>query len=295
MTSITPKIIDDKSPLCIPFITGLLEKRSSQDGDRPFIIGLNGVQGVGKTTLVKALAEMLTKLGYSTLVFSIDDLYLKHEDQVALAQSHPDNFLVQQRGEPGTHDMQLARAFFDSITDGKPTRVPSYDKAAFSGQGDRLPESQWTEVNSPGQPKVQVVIFEGWCVGFRALPDPEVEAKWKGHSRTLQQHKLEHLLLVNERLKDYDTMTDLLDVFIHIDAEDTQYVYDWRLQQETALRQERGTGMTDEQVIKFVDGYYPAYELFPDNVRRGVLPNRPGHQMRLVVGKDRRVKEHFVL
>lgn len=289
-------IIDDKSPLCIPFITGLLEKSPPKDYEtRPFIIGLNGVQGVGKTTLVKALADSLTQLGHTTLVFSIDDLYLKHEDQVALARSRPDNLLVQQRGEPGTHDMQLARSFFEGITSGRLTHVPSYDKAAFSGQGDRLPESKWAEVNSPGQPKVKVVIFEGWCVGFRALPETEVETKWKGSSRTLQKHKLEHLLFVNDSLKSYDAMTDLLNVFIHIDAEDTQYVYDWRSQQEAALRRERGTGMNDEQVIKFVDGYYPAYELFADNVRNGIFPNNPGHQMRLVVGKDRRVKDHFVI
>ncbi|KAL0933060.1 d-glycerate 3-kinase [Colletotrichum truncatum] len=291
----SPSFVDDKSPLCIPFITGLLEQRTQKDDIRPFLIGLNGVQGVGKTTLVKSLADSLRNLGHNTLVFSIDDLYLKHEDQVALARSHPDNLLMQQRGEPGTHDMQLARDFFDNITKGKPTKVPSYDKAAFSGQGDRVPQSQWAQVNAPGQPKVQVVIFEGWCVGFRALPESEVEFKWRAHSKTLQNHKLEHLLLVNERLKEYDAMTDLLDVFIHIDADNTQYVYDWRLQQEAALRQERGTGMTDEQVVRFVDGYYPAYELFSDNVRRGILPNVPGHQMRLVVGKDRRVKENLVI
>ncbi|KXH28506.1 D-glycerate 3-kinase [Colletotrichum nymphaeae SA-01] len=298
MASATPPIIDDKSPLCIPFITSLLKTRTTPQDEastRPFIIGLNGVQGVGKTTLVRALADTLTELGHPTLVFSIDDLYLTHEDQLALARSHPENLLVQQRGEPGTHDTQLARAFFDSITKGQLTKVPSYDKAAFSGQGDRVPESQWIEVNKPGQPKVQVVIFEGWCVGFRALPEAEVEAKWKAPSRTLQKHKLEHLLLVNERLREYDAMTDLLDVFIHIDAEDIQYVYDWRLQQEAALRRERGAGMTDEQVVKFVDGYYPAYELFSDNVRKGILPNSPGHQMRLVVRKDRSVKESFVL
>lgn len=38
------------------------------------------------------------------------------------------------------------------------------------------------------------------------------------------------------------------------DAEDTQYVYAWRLEQEAALRASKGTGMTDEQVVKFVNG-----------------------------------------
>ena len=38
------------------------------------------------------------------------------------------------------------------------------------------------------------------------------------------------------------------------DAEDTHYVYPWRLESEAGLRAARGKGMTDEQVIKFVDG-----------------------------------------
>jgi hypothetical protein len=38
------------------------------------------------------------------------------------------------------------------------------------------------------------------------------------------------------------------------DAEDTKFVYDWRLQQEAALRDSKGAGMTDEQVINFVNG-----------------------------------------
>lgn len=46
----------------------------------------------------------------------------------------------------------------------------------------------------------------------------------------------------------------MLDAFVHIDAEQTTYVYDWRLQQEAALRASKGTGMTDEQVIHFVNG-----------------------------------------
>lgn len=54
--------------------------------------------------------------------------------------------------------------------------------------------------------------------------------------------------------------------------------------------------MTEEQVEKFVDGYFPAYELYTDALREGVFKGRKGgegRQLRLVVGRDRRVREIF--
>jgi pantothenate kinase-related protein Tda10 len=51
-----------------------------------------------------------------------------------------------------------------------------------------------------------------------------------------------------------DSGKSQLDAFIHIDALDPQYVYNWRLEQEAGLRAMKGSGMTDEQVKKFVDG-----------------------------------------
>jgi D-glycerate 3-kinase len=97
-----PEIVDDKSPHCIPFILKNLHEHQLKHPDEPFFIGLNGVQGAGKTTLVKALAQtMREKENLETLVFSIDDLYLCHDDLVKLAQDHPQNPLVQHRGEPG--------------------------------------------------------------------------------------------------------------------------------------------------------------------------------------------------
>lgn len=258
---------------------------------RPFIIGLNGVQGVGKTTLVRALSSTLQdQEQLSTLVVSIDDFYLRHVDQLDLAAAHPDNQLLQVRGEPATHDLALLRSVFESLCAGQPTAIPQYDKSAHDGLGDRLPESQWLRVNQAGAPPVRVVIFEGWCVGFRAISAAEVEAKWRAPgTRTLGLHKLEDLLFVNEALRGYDAVTDLFDAFIHVDAEDTEYVYKWRLEQEQQLRRDRGTGMTDEQVVKFVDAYYPAYELFSDALREGIFTDRKGRQLRLVVGKDRMV------
>ncbi len=97
-----PAFIDDKSPHCIPFILSRLRVHQAQSPNSPFFIGLNGVQGAGKTTLVKALSDTLRKEEHlETLVCSIDDLYLTHDAQVQLASSHAENPLVQHRGEPG--------------------------------------------------------------------------------------------------------------------------------------------------------------------------------------------------
>ncbi|KHO01540.1 Signal recognition particle, SRP54 subunit, GTPase [Metarhizium album ARSEF 1941] len=286
---------DDKVLLCVPFITRLLQAhhRAACPG-RPLFIGLNGMQGVGKTTLAAALAAALQDRGIHTLVFSIDDFYLPHDEQVRLAAGHAGNALVQHRGEPGTHDVALAQSVLASLADNTPTRIPRYDKALFSGQGDLLPASQWIRVNHPGQPPVRVVIFEGWCVGFRALEAAELRERWARPSRTLRNHRLQHLQFVNEQLRSYDALTDFLDAFVHIDSEDAVYVYAWRQEQEDSLRATRGdstAGMTPEQVVAFVDAYYPAYELYTDGLRRGVFRDRPGRQLRLVVDRDRKVKE----
>lgn len=44
------------------------------------------------------------------------------------------------------------------------------------------------------------------------------------------------------------------DAFIHMDAKELSYVYNWRSEQEHHLISKKGTGMTDQQVKKFIDG-----------------------------------------
>lgn len=97
------------------------------------------------------------------------------------------------------------------------TKLPGYDKSAFSGAGDRTDCSKWEEVNKHGEPTIEAVILEGWCVGFRPLSDEELKQKWaeakyreeedKGHGQ-LGKLKLEDVKFVNEALKQYDRVTE---------------------------------------------------------------------------------------
>ncbi|KAK7509273.1 putative Uridine/cytidine kinase [Phyllosticta citriasiana] len=301
-------IVDDKSEHVVPFLLRLLDQhrnapRAPGEPVRPFVVGLNGLQGAGKTSLVSALRRTLGAPPYSlpTAVISIDDFYLTHADQERLAASDSSNPLIQHRGQPSTHDLALARETLAALRDRRPNvPIPVYDKSAFNGAGDRAPKAQWEVVNE-GEERVDFVLFEGWCVGFRALEDDDLKKKWieaknkaerdgEAYKGRLGRMRLEHVKFVNDKLKEYDELTNMLDAFVFIDAEDTQYVYDWRLQQETALRADKCTGMTDDQVINFVNGYYPAYELYSENLRQGALPGQQEVQLNLTVGKDRRVK-----
>lgn len=233
-------------------------------------------------------------------MLSIDDIYLPHNLQSRLAAGHPNNPLVQHRGQPSTHDLPLALSLISDLRDGKETKIPSYDKSAYNGQGDRIPEDQWEVANQKGQPITKIVILEGWCVGFRAASSAELERRWASAVKQREQgvyhgrlgyNKRIDVEFVNEALKGYDDLTDQLDALIHLDAADPLFVYQWRRQQENALRESKGSGMTDEQVTNFVDGYYPAYELFTDRLRAGALKGARGRQLRLVIGEDREVKD----
>ncbi|KAF7718082.1 Glycerate 3-kinase [Penicillium ucsense] len=307
------EIVDDKSKYCIPFLLERLRIHTARHPSNtpPFFLGLNGVQGAGKTVLVSTLQHILRSEPYSlsVITLSLDDIYLTHADQLALARAHPTNPLLQHRGQPSTHDLDLGAQVFESLASEQPTAIPQYDKSAFSGQGDRVPDSQWTVVNGEGQKKVKVIIFEGWCVGFRACDEQTLHTKWESAVRAkesgnyqgrLGHLKYEDIQTVNEALKRYNVLTDKLDALIHIDAKDPRFVYEWRQEQERTLRDAKGNGMSEDQVKDFVDGYYPSYELFTESLRDGVFkpqtgaansPDWRGRQLRLVVNRNRRVEK----
>lgn len=170
---------------------------------------------------VSTLQQTLRAEPYSLSVvtLSLDDIYLTHADQIALAKAHPTNPLLQHRGQPSTHDLALGEKVFSSLAAEQPTAIPQYDKSAFAGQGDRVPESRWEVVNGEGEEKVKVVILEGWCVGFRAWDDNTLREKWEAGVREKESGEyrgrlgyvtLEDVQTVNEALKGYGVLTELV-------------------------------------------------------------------------------------
>lgn len=59
-----PEVLDDKSEHCIPFILdGLKAKHSAGEGS-PLLVGVNGAQGSGKSTLVCGTAHSKSWLSF---------------------------------------------------------------------------------------------------------------------------------------------------------------------------------------------------------------------------------------
>ncbi|KAF1834963.1 P-loop containing nucleoside triphosphate hydrolase protein [Decorospora gaudefroyi] len=274
-------------------------KKRHQDSSEPIILGITGLQGSGKSTWASILVEILnSEHNLYTITVSLDDFYKTHDELIAQRDKNTTSKLYRTRGQPGTHDEQLAKKFFKDLKEyrgeGK-LRIPSFDKSRFNGEGDRAPESDWLSITR----KPDVVVFEGWCVGFQPLPNAAVEEKHalavagKLPVGTPANHELSHLLEVNENLKSYcDAFMapQCFDFFIHIDTNDVRNVYTWRLQQEHKMIEAKGSGMSDEQVREFINGYMPSYELYLDQLREGFFEDK-GRMVRVVLDIERRIEK----
>ncbi|KAN0126244.1 P-loop containing nucleoside triphosphate hydrolase protein [Lactarius tabidus] len=268
---------------------------SQSSTSSPLFLALQGPQGSGKTFLTEHVKNKLScaderhsALRVATL--SIDDLYLPHTQLKAVASSNPGNALLRGRGQPGTHDIPLGLSILRSLKDinRSPTsdlRIPRFDKSLFGGEGDRLPESQWTPIHGP----LDVVLLEGWCVGFYPQSRQYIERHMNEAPLGLEQtfdvsaYTLEHVLELNQHLAEYAKWWDLFDIFVQIAPpveSPYTHIYKWRLEQEHTMKASTGgRGMTDEQVRKFVDRYIPGYHFFGAGVLSGGHDPQTGAQL----------------
>lgn len=200
----------------------------------PLIVGIQGVQGCGKSYSAEQLKISLGKQGTRVSVFSIDDFYLPRHSMV-------DDI----RGRPGTHDTDLLKKVFHCLHERKfPVYVPVYDKTAHNGIGDR--SSQFTIIDEA----VQVVIVEGWCIGFAPIEDPPAS-----------------MLAVNAHLHEYDAIfKESLNCLIVLLAPG-RCAYEWRERAEANMRLRTGKGMNTDMVRKFVAHYQPVYDLYLEKLQ----------------------------
>jgi len=141
----------------------LSEEIAARYAGKPLIVGINGGQGSGKTTVAKFLEVLLVEHNQVGITLSLDDLYLSRAERAkAAADIHP---LFATRGVPGTHDIARGMAILDRLLAGKSVDLPIFDKTRDE------PSTETRHVESPAN----VVLFEGWCVG--AAPQAAAELR----------------------------------------------------------------------------------------------------------------------
>ena len=158
-----PEVLSSRATMYEP-VAAWVAGRQRREA-RPLIIGVNGAQGSGKSTFCALLAPLLSEIyGLRTVILSIDDVYHTRQTRHRLAQRiHP---LCAVRGVPGTHDVQMTQDLLDRLTEDArqaSVSIPRFDKAA----DDRSAPEAWDVVQGP----VDVILFEGWCVGCPGLPE----------------------------------------------------------------------------------------------------------------------------
>lgn len=204
----------------------------------PAIIGVSGAQGTGKSTLAALLVSELRACGIHCAAVSLDDYYLSRRARQQLADTvHP---LLALRGVPGTHDIQRAISDVQQVLAGKAVALPVFDKALDERLADR-----------PKQ-HLQLLIVEGWCLGLSA--QSEAELVLPANSLEAEEDTAGHWRhYVNQQLAGtYQQYFSLLKPLIWLKAPSWDSICQWRARQEQQLWQQRGKGMTDTQLARFM-------------------------------------------
>lgn len=206
---------------------------------RPLVVGINGAQGSGKTTLSRFLALLLAEKGLRTATLSLDDLYLTRSERLALAkEKHP---LFATRGVPGTHDMALGQTILDALLAGQPTTLPRFDKAT----DDRAAEG--VTVDGP----VDVILIEGWCLGTAPQPEGALNAPVNSLEADEDPNGVWRQEINRRLATDYAEFFGRIDVLVMLEVEGFAAVRAHRALQEAKLaaRNPHGAAIMDEAAL----------------------------------------------
>lgn len=239
---------------------------------RPLVVGINGSQGSGKTTLCRFLEALLLEHNQRAVTISLDDIYLTSAERASLAKNcHP---LFATRGVPGTHDVALGQSILDSLVEGLPVELPRFDKAF----DDRAAEA--TDILT----RNDVILLEGWCVGARPQPEAalvtpinRLEAEEDADGTWRRE--------VNRRLAtDYAKFFDRIDASVMLEVEgfDTVRAHRRRQEQKLLMNSPEGTAVMDDAAL---DRFLMHYE----RLTRWMFKEMPARvDIRIPIGADQR-------
>ena len=255
---------------------------------KPYVVGLAGGQGTGKTTIssiIKIVLEKYFKL--NVFKISIDDFYKTRRERINLSKKiHP---MLMTRGVPGTHDIKMMLEFFKKtkVKSFKKIKLPNFNKAV----DDRSPKKNWYNINQ--QP--DIIIFEGWCVGARA----EINKTLKKPINSIEKTNDENLVwrkYVNQQLKTkYKKLYSQLNCMIYLKAKNFSLLQKWRLKQEKKLwlktkKKSRHKIMSKGDVINFMQTYQRITQNMFKNMPKYasiILNLKDNHQIKSAVYKTK--------
>lgn len=242
----------DFATLAIDYFLPLAEVISQchQRQGQPLVVGINGAQGTGKSTLSELLKRVLRARQLECVVLSIDDLYLTRAQRSELARDvHP---LLQTRGVPGTHDLALGLTLIAALkaadADAR-IHIPRFDKA----QDDRLSMADWALHKG----RVDVIILEGWCVGAqpaslagepinRLEQQQDADGRWRA--------------FIEQQLLGYQRLFSQFDLMVMLKAPSMESVVEWRTLQEQKLQTrtagEVATGVMSDAALRWFIMHY---------------------------------------
>jgi D-glycerate 3-kinase len=220
---------------------------------KPYIAGIGGGQGTGKTTICSIITIILRKyFKLNVFKISIDDFYKTRKERFFLSKKvHP---ALMTRGVPGTHDINIMLNFFKRAKIKKfgTLKLPKFNKAI----DDRLKKKFWYSINK----RPDVIIFEGWCVGARAEKNSALK-KTVNSLEKKDDTKLIWRKFVNQQLKlKYKKLYSQLDCLLFLKANNFSLLQQWRLKQEKKLwlknkRSKNNKIMNKKDVINFMKTY----------------------------------------
>ena len=232
----------------LPFCKKIFELYKFKN--RPFVIGLSGGQGSGKSTISQILKIIFhSYFNLNVACLSIDDFYKTALERRKMSHSVHPLFLI--RGVPGTHDCKMLYNVLRALLkkNFKSVRIPKFDKSI----DDRFKLRYWQKIFK----KPDIIILEGWCVGAK----PQKLKELKKPVNILEKYedtKLTWRKKVNNELKtSYKKIYDLIDKKIYLKVPNFKYVLKWRLLQEKKLRSrsKKKKTMDTKQINRFIMFY----------------------------------------